>query len=59
MNGGWVGGLRGWGVRETEKGTTVLCSVKNRFPHFTNKRAAAHTPRSILGKYVKHMALQY
>ena len=44
MNGGWVGGLRGWGVRETEKGTTVLCSVKNKFPHFTNKRAAAHTP---------------
>ena len=29
MNGGWVEGLGGWGVRETEKGTTVLCSVRN------------------------------
>ena len=45
MNGGWVGGLRGLGVRETEKGTTVLCSVENKFPHFTNKKGCCpHSP---------------
>ena len=29
MNGGWIGGLGGWGVRETEMGIIVLCSVEN------------------------------
>ena len=42
-----VGGLGVWGMGsgETEKGTTVLCSVKNQFPRFTNKKGCCpHSP---------------
>ena len=60
MNGGWVGGLGGWGVREREKGTTVLCSVKISFHILQIKRAAAHTPLQHFKKVCqKHMALHY
>ena len=64
MNCGWAGGLGGWGVRETEKGTTVLCSVKISFHILQIKGAAAHTPLQHFKKVTKHfneklMALQY
>ena len=55
-----VGGLGvwgGWGVRETEKGTTVLCSVKISFHIFQIKRAAALIPLQHFKKECKkHMA---
>ena len=56
-----VGGLGvwgGWGVREREKGTTVLCSVKISFHILQIKRAAAHTPLQHFKKVCqKHMAV--
>ena len=55
-----VGGSGVWGVRETEKGTTVLCSVKISFHILQIKRAAAHTPLQHFKKVCqKHLALQY